>query len=77
MADTNNYFYFAVGPILLTIPSYLTFTIAAKDSVVNVTVTDETEVVRASEANLTVFSTDQNHTWLVETNFTKYYMFYR
>ena len=47
---------------------------------INVTLTDESEVEKAAEANFTVHSvgTDENDPqWLMETNVTKYYMYYR
>ena len=46
---------------------------------VNVTLTDESEMVKATEANATIHSVDHDGDpeWVMETNVTKYYMYYR
>ena len=79
--NTVEFLYLTVGPVLLTIPSYLTFTISDTTVPINVTLTDESEVEKAVEANFTVHSvvgTDENDPqWLMEANVTKYYMYYR
>ena len=64
----------AVGPVILTIPSYFTFTIAQRTGEVNVTMTDPDEAMEALRANLpNVWTTADNLTWTT-TNITKYYM---
>ena len=65
---------FSVGPILLTIPSYLTFTVDSKNVTINKTLTDESEVLKAQEAGYPTYSTGNEGEWAIETEVPKYYM---
>ena len=65
---------FSVGPILLTIPSYLTFTVESQNVTINKTLTDESEVLKAQEAGYATYQTGNEGEWAMETEVPKYYM---
>ena len=67
----------SVGPIFLTIPSYLTFAVHEKDIMINRTITDYSEVLRAQEDGNETYTTDKEGEWLVETQGLQYYVYFR
>ena len=67
----------SVGPIFLTIPSYLTFAVHEKDIMINRTITDYSEVLRAQEDGNETYKTEKEGEWLVETQGLQYYVYFR
>ena len=68
---------FSVGPIFLTIPSYLTFTVDSQNVTISKTLTDESEVLQAKEAGYAINPTEIEGQWAMETEVLKYYMNFR
>ena len=68
---------FSVGPIFLTIPSYLTFTVDSQNVTISKTLTDESEVLQAKEAGYAINPTEIEGQWAMETQVPKYYMNFR
>ena len=71
---------FSVGPVILTIPSYFTFTIKEhpRKYFYNETVgVNDLELQNAMETNYTNYWQTGNDTWLMKKNSTQYYMYYR
>ena len=68
----------SVGPVILTIPSYFTFTIKEHLDFYNETVgANDLELQNAMETNYTNYWQTGNDTWLMKKNSTQYYMYYR
>ena len=70
----------SVGPVILTIPSYFTFTIKEhpRKYFYNETVgANDLELQNAMETNYTNYWQTGNDTWLMKKNSTQYYMYYR
>ena len=67
-----------VGPVILSIPSYFTFTIANRTNIQNMTISSNDELLQeALNKNVSgIWQNEDNETWTMEANFTKYYMFY-
>ena len=68
---------FSVGPVILTIPSYFTFTIKPHQYFYNETVgANDVELQNAMKTNYTDYWKTDNNTWLMLKNSTQYYMYY-